>query len=249
MTLSLDLEGYQALRHSHQAQIEPRLAQLSQSITQQLQALDAEERGFIEQSAVVIAQLQSTLAPDLRCLLGEVAFGTQIADGFSSGSRLSSDKPELSANLNAWILHDLPFPVVLMEHRVDVDDWAYNDESYYTEYRYELGIGIGGWTKSIGAAVAPQLRFALNAQLSPGDPMHYRRCEFEQQQYELAYQLKPTQRWSELPASQFTELDWSIEQQEQLRQELSCVLAFVGDLLTLHPLVTTFRYPMRRSIP
>ncbi|MGG6287378.1 hypothetical protein ACQ4M3_37980 [Leptolyngbya sp. AN03gr2] len=40
MTLSLDLEGYQALRQSHQAQIEPRLAQLSQSITQQIQALD-----------------------------------------------------------------------------------------------------------------------------------------------------------------------------------------------------------------
>lgn len=140
MTLSLDLEVCQASRRSHQAQIEPRLAQLSQSIAQQIQALDAEEHGSIEQSAGVIAQL------------------------------------------------------------------------------------------------------------IPVNPMDYRWCEFEQQQYELAYQLKPTHRWSELPAPQFTELDWSIEQQEQLRQELSCVLAVVGDLLTLHPLVATFRYPMRRSI-
>ncbi|GAP97972.1 hypothetical protein NIES2104_45250 [Leptolyngbya sp. NIES-2104] len=225
------------MRRSHQAQIEPRLAQLSQSIAQQIQALDAEEHSFIEQSAVAIAQLQSTIAPDVRCVLGEVAFRTQMTDGFSTQSRLASDKPELSADFDTWILHDLPFPVVLMEHRADVDDWAYNDENHYTEYRYELVITMGNWTTSIGAAIA---------QLSPGNPMHYRRCEFEQQQYELAYQLKPTHRWNEPPTPQFPELDWSIEQQEQLRQELSCVLAFVGDLLMLHPLVATFRYPMRR---
>ncbi|MGG6268539.1 hypothetical protein ACQ4M3_29275, partial [Leptolyngbya sp. AN03gr2] len=52
--------------------------------------------------------------------------------------------------------------------------------------------------RSIGAAIS---------QLIPGNPMHYRRCEFEQQQYELAYQLKPTQRWSEPSAPQFTELE------------------------------------------
>ncbi|MBN8560115.1 MAG: hypothetical protein J0L70_06300 [Leptolyngbya sp. UWPOB_LEPTO1] len=239
MTLSLDLEDYQALRRSHQAQIEPRLAQLSQTITQQIQTLEAEEHGFIEPSAAAIAQLQSRIAPDVRCVLDEVAFRAQMTNGFSTGSRLASDKPELSTDLDTWVLHDLPFPVVLMEHQADVDDWAYNDENHYTEYRYELVVQIGSWTKSIGAAIA---------QLSPGNPIDYRRCEFEQQQYELAYQLKPTQRWNEPPVPQFTGLDWSIEQQEQLRQELSCVLAFVGDLLTLHPLVATFRYPMRRSI-
>lgn len=78
--------------------------------------------------------------------------------------------------------------------------------------------------------------------------MNYSCIDFGQQQYELAYQLKPIQRWNEPPTSQFAELNLTIEQEQHLRQELGVLLAFVGDLMTLHPLVATFRYPMRRSI-
>lgn len=239
MTLSVDLNVHQALRRLHSTQIEPRLAELNQSIAQQLQALTAEEQRLLEKHTLVIAQLQAKLTPDVRCLLTESAFGDHVAGWLANRSRLSHDEPDLSTDLTTWNLHRLPFPVQLVEHQALVDDWAYNDENHYTEYRYELTVQIGSWTTTIGAAIA---------QLHPGNPMEYHRTDFERQQRELAYQLKPIQRWNEPPAPQFVELNWSIEQEQQLRQELSALFAFVGDLLTLHPLVETFRYPMRRTV-
>lgn len=239
MTLSTDLDAYQALRQSHQAQIEPRLAELHETIAQQLQAFEVEEQRLLEAQRGAISQVQSRIASDVRCLLSEPAFHTQIVHWLSTRSRLSSDEPDLSSDSSTWTLHHLPFPVQLVENRLLVDDWAYNDENHYTEYRYELVIQIGSWTKTIGAAIA---------QLSPGTPVNYSNLDFGQQQYELAYQLKPIQRWNEPPTSQFAELNLTIEQEQHLRQELSALLALVGDLMTLHPLIETFRYPMRRSI-
>lgn len=116
MTLSLDLDVYQALRRLHQSQIEPRRVGRGESIAQQLQALDAEEHRLLENPFLVVAQLQATIAPDVRCLIPEPAFRDQVAGWLANRSRLSPDEPDLSSDLDTWHLHRLPFPVQLVEH-------------------------------------------------------------------------------------------------------------------------------------
>lgn len=63
--------------------------------------------------------------------------------------------------------------------------------------------------------------------------MRYQRTEFCQQQFEVVYGLKPRHRWNEPPVLEWEELNWSFDQEQQLKQELGCLLAFVGELFVV----------------
>lgn len=84
MTLFTELDAYQALRRSHRSQIEPRLAELHETIAQQLQSVNVEEQRLLEAQRDAIAQLQSMIASDVRCLLSEPTFHAQIVHWLST---------------------------------------------------------------------------------------------------------------------------------------------------------------------
>ncbi|PSB24996.1 hypothetical protein C7B82_24870 [Stenomitos frigidus ULC18] len=64
----------------------------------------------------------------------------------------------------------------------------------------------------------------------------------------MAYCLLEAERYLPEPLSQpeFLPLTLDESQVVQLKQEISCLLAFVGDLLNHHSRVERFRYPSQR---
>jgi hypothetical protein len=236
MTLADELVAYQSLRQRHLDRIEPQLAQLQSQIAQQLQDLQTQEQPLIEAQLAALAVLRPSIEADARCLLSAPAFKARIPVGRVDPFRLQAGDSELSLDLDTWIIQTLPFPVQILSHEFITDNWAYNDENHYTDYRYELTVQIGNWQKKASASVAS---------LTPGNPMHYQRQSFYHQQSQIAYDLRTPHRWNEPPLPELTDLNWTIDQEQHLKQELSCLLAFVGELLTVQPQVETFCYPVQ----
>ena len=238
MTLAAELVAYQALRQRHLDHIEPQLAHLQSQIAHQLQDLQTQEHPLIEAQQAALALLRPSIEADARCLLTSSTFRERIVSWVADSSRLREGNQDPSLDLETWITQTLPFPVQVLNYRPVTDPWSYNDENHYTDYRYELKVQLGNWQKTVSAAIAS---------LTPGNPMHYQRHSFCHQQAEIAYCLKAPHRWNEPPLPEFTDLDWTLDQERHLKQELSGLLAFVGELLTVQPQLETFRYPMQRE--
>lgn len=237
MTIALDLAAYQTLRQQHLDYIEPQLTELHSQIAGQLEALEANEQPLLLAQLATLDRFRAQIERDARCVLATEEFATQMAAWREDCKRWRDGELELDADFSTWRLHALPFPVQILQHELVTDNWAYNDENHYTEYRYEFAVQLGTWQKTVSAAIA---------HLSPGEPMSYGRMNFRSQQSEIAYCLKSRQRYNEPPALEWEELNWTFEQEGQLKQELSCLLAFVGDLFVVRSEVETFRYPMQR---
>ncbi|MGG6270679.1 hypothetical protein ACQ4M3_38845 [Leptolyngbya sp. AN03gr2] len=237
MTIALDLAAHQTLRQRYLDYIELQLGELHTQVAQQLEDLKINEHPFLIAQLVTLDRFRSQIERDARCLLGTDGFVAQMAAWREDCTRCPDNELELDADLSTWRLHTLPFPVQVLQHRLVTDNWAYNDENHYTEYRYELDVQLGTWLKTVSGSIA---------HLSPGEPMSYGRMDFRSQQYEIAYCLKSRQRYNEPPVLEWEELNWTVEQERQLKQELSCLLAFVGDLFVVRSEVETFRYPMQR---
>ena len=55
----------------------------------------------------------------------------------------------LEVDSTNWLLGTLPVPLEILTYETLRDDGAYNDENYYTDYRYHLTARLGVWQKTL----------------------------------------------------------------------------------------------------
>lgn len=238
-SLSIQLTAYEALRQQHTEQMDGALQHLYDYMTRQLEQLQEQEQALLEAQTVVVSSLRSTVEADARCLLLTPEFEQFV-------QRLIADRPRfpflanrirlLTPEPQDWLLKTQPLPLEMMRYEAVCDESAYNDENYYTDYRYELTARLGSWQKTISISTAS---------LHPGNPMSYHIKSLRSQHHDVAYRLLEADlyRLKQSAEPDFPELNLDVEQVVQLKQEMSCLLAFVGDLFNLYSRVERFCYP------
>ncbi|MCY7322932.1 MAG: hypothetical protein LH660_14310 [Phormidesmis sp. CAN_BIN36] len=241
--LSPQLAAYQTLRQQQRDQIDPALGHLHHHIDQQLNELQQQEQALLDAQGMALEPLRSIISADARCLLPTDSFGQSLTTllkhrrvyGLRSLSSLT-----LETDLNNWLLGTLPVPLEIVAYETLRDDGAYNEENYYTDYRYNLTARLGRWEKTLSISTAS---------LHPGNPMNYYLRDLSSQHRDVVYRLLGEEycRPEVIPQPEFPDLALTDEQVLQLKQEMSCLLAFVGHLFNLQSRVEHFRHPQQQS--
>jgi len=244
MTLMTQLTDYQCLKQQQSEQIEAGLQHLNQEITQQLEPLLQQEQKLLDAQAIALASLRAAIEMDTRCLLHTPQFKQFVEQLVEDRTLLlfrSNRTWVVTTEPTTWLLTTLPFPLEIIHYETIRDDHAYDDENYYTDYRYNLTAQFGCWQKKIDISTAS---------LSPGNPMSYYESSICTQHHDVAYALlEQGDRSSEsFSQHEFSQLNLAQEQTIQLKQEMSCLLAFVGNLFNLRSRVECFRYPQRCTV-
>ena len=239
--LNTQLAAYQTLLQQQREQVTPALGQLHQQISQQLGALQQQEQALLDAQRISLEPLRSTIAADARCLLPTDSFGQALLTMLEERrvyGLLSLRSLTLEVDSTNWLLGTLPVPLEILTYETLRDDGAYNDENYYTDYRYHLTARLGVWQKTLEISTAS---------LHPGNPMSYYLRSLSSQHHDVVYRMlgEEYNRPEPIPQPAFPDLLLSDEQALQLKQELSCVLAFVGDLFNIQSRVEHFRYPQQ----
>jgi hypothetical protein len=236
------LATYEILRQQQFEQIDGALQSLHDQIASQLEHLRQQEQTLLDTQISTLALLRPTIGADARCLLPTPQFGQFITMLIASRDRSlpSLDRTlRVTENPMGWLLATVPVPLEVLNYEQIQDDWAYNDENHYTDYRYELTARLGLWQKTVDASTAS---------LHPGNPIRYYLKDLRSQHYDVSYRLLDADRYLQEPVPQpeFPELHLDEAGVVQLKQEISCVLAFVGNLFNIHSRVEHFRYPSHR---
>ncbi|BAU16109.1 hypothetical protein LEP3755_66760 (plasmid) [Leptolyngbya sp. NIES-3755] len=241
MTLTDALIAYDRLRQQHSQQIDPALQALHTQIEQQISELQAEEQGYLDAQNAALSSLRPQIEADARCLLSTQPFIAFVLERTTQRSqyRLGERLP-VDPDPQQWQLAMQPLPLQIVGYEQQRDDHAYNDENHYTQYSYEMTVQLGSWRKTIDVDTAS---------LSPGHPMRYQRDDIDAQYYDVAYRLIDIDRYRAVvpTESEFTELQLDAEQVRQLKEEMSYLLAFVGDLFHLQSPIESFCYPQMRN--
>lgn len=194
-------------------------------------------------STLNLGHTPATIAADARCLLPTDSFGQALLIMLEERrvyGMMSLRSLTLEADFTNWLLGTLPVPLEIVTYETLRDDGAYNDENYYTDYRYHLTARLGVWQKTLEISAAS---------LHPGNPMSYYLRSLSTQHHDVVYRMlgEEYNRPEPIPQPAFPDLLLRDEQALQLKQEISCVLDFVGDLFNIQSRVEHFRYPQQRS--
>lgn len=234
------LTAYQALKQQHRAQMERSMQALHHQIAQQIAQLHEQEQHAIAAQAAAFAALRPQIEADARCLLSIAEFADFVTQRLADRSLLSWEADRLSqvaADPATWLLATQLLPLQILGYETLRDDSAYNDETTYTDYRYQLTAQLGTWQQTIEVSIA---------NVHPGNPATSHSSSLSDQHNDLAYHLLKSHRYRvEPPRPEFVELNLDGEQTTQLQQEMSCLLAFVGDLFNSNECVDRFCYPQQ----
>lgn len=243
-SISSQLNAYLALRQQQTGEAQQALRILHDQIAAQVEEFRQQEQVNLDAQTTVLDSIRPLVQEDARCLLATPEF-EQFLTQLTQGSRwyLNYFTPPLAVTSTptTWLLATQPLPLVIVSHEKIRDDSAYNDENHYTDYRCQLAVQLGTWQKTIDASVVS---------LDPGNPIRVSIKGLSSQHYDLAYRLLKAEQYSREPVTKpdFPELSLTDEQETQLKQEMSYLLTFVGDLLTTHEWAEYFRYPQRFDI-
>lgn len=233
------LTTYQVLKQQHREQMERSLQALHNQISEQIAQLHEQEQGAIEAQAAAFAALRPQIEADARCLLSIEEFIEFVGLRLADHPLLSWEADRLSqvdADPATWLLATQPLPLRILDYDTLRDDSAYNDETTYTDYRYQLTAQLGAWQQTIEVSIAS---------VHPGNPATSQGSSLSDQHNDVAYHLLKPHRYraESLLSPEFVELNLDAEQTSQLKQEISCLLAFVADLFNPNECVDRFCYP------
>lgn len=240
-TFNALIANYHSLRQQRSEQIETALQALQSQIAEQLAQLQATEQPLLEAQSQLLSQLRPQVEADARSLLSLAEFQQCLPS--LNGTQLycwqSIDRLEVAKDPTGWLLTSLPLPVQIRDYQIVRDNQAYNDEQHFTEYRYSFTAQLGSWQKELSAATVC---------LYPGDPMQLRPVSLRTQLADLTYRIftKDRRRSDSEAEPEFAELQLDEAQKLQLKQELSCLLVFVGRLFYVSSQTEMFRYPLER---
>jgi hypothetical protein len=239
MSLATHLSDYSQLCQHHHEQMAAALQQLQTQIDEQLAALRALEQPLIEAQSELLTRLRTSIESDARVLLPLPQFGAAIIPLL--GHRLYGaggvDSFSVHPDPQQWFLNTLSIPVQIQNYEVYRDDWAYNDERHYTQYGYRFTAGMDAWQHEVSAATVS---------LYPGNRVECRRESLRHQHPHILYNLLvgESQHRIERDGVDFAFLALQQAERIQLKQELSALLAYVGQLFYTHSIVESFRYPI-----
>ena len=235
------LVSYQVLQQQQFEQMGEALRHLHAGIAQQLEQLRQQEQALLEMQSTALAPLRSAVKADARCLLPTPQFEQFVVALLEEGSRHlfgSNRLSQVTVDPTTWLLATQTLPLAILSYELLRDESAYNDESYYTDYRYQLTARLGEWQQQVEASTAS---------VHPGNPMSYYVKGLSSQHHDVAYRLLEADRDrpNADPQEEFADLNLEAGQGVRLKQEIGCLLTYVGNLFNLHSRVEHFRYPQQ----
>lgn len=240
--IETQLVTYENLRQQQFDQMDGALQSLHDQIASQLQHLRQQEQALLETQTLTLALLRPAIQADARCLLSTPPFRqfiTTVIESRNSSLPSFDHTSRVTETPTEWQLATQSLPLEVLNYEQIQDDWAYNDENHYTDYRYELTARLGSWQKTVDVSTAS---------LHPGNSVSYDLKDLRSQHSNVCYRLLDADRYrlESVPQPEFPELNLDQEGTVQLKEEVSCVLAFVGSLFNVHSRVEHFRYPCYR---
>lgn len=215
MTHSLNtlLSLYRLIRKQRYVCIAPQLDQLTDLITQSVNAIAQQEQALLNIESATLSSLRYALSRDARELLTTKDFRA-LLEQFIADEAVRNLPPEAKMVLGnepaQWLLKTLPVSLQLGRHQVLVEP----------SYAYRLKLQLGNWQQS------------LEGEIVTNDSMPHHIESHKSQWFQLLEQLD----------TEF-QLNLDQSQQVQLRYELSFLVAYILSLICIRPLSPEFAYP------
>lgn len=226
MTTSHLLADYEALVQQHQAQFMPLLDELQTALNQTLQQLQQQERSIVAAQAQQLAQLQTQLAIDARCLLRSIelqAFVAQVQTTLPCRRwNQTEPTPDVDVDSATWQLTQSDLPLAIRDYEATVDHDAYDDERTHTTYGYCLTLQLGDRSQRV--EVLTQRVYS---------PVEDRPYSLRQQ---LDYYV------DDAVSTLLAELGVDESGNQPLAQEICLLVGCAARLLSLTPQTVQFRY-------
>ena len=213
-SLNTFLSLYRLIRKQRYATIAPQLEQLSDLITQSINAIAQQEQVLLRIENATLGCVEYRLSTDARELLTTDDFRAFL-EKFIADEAVRNLPPEAKVVMinepDQWQLKTLPVPLQIKRHQVVMEP----------RYAYRLKFQLGNWQQSLEGAIVTNdsIPHQIESHLS--------------QWTEVLEQLQDAE----------SQLDLDPSQQIQLRYELSLLIVYILSLICIHPLSPEFTYP------
>ncbi len=163
--ISSQLNTYLSIRQQQTREAQQALRTFHDQIAAQVAEFRRQEQVSLDAQTTTLESIRSLVLADARRLLSTPEF-EQFLTQLTQGSRwyLNYFTPPLTVATEptTWLLATQPLPLVIVSYEKIRDDFAYNDENHYTDYRCQLIVQLGSWQKTVDASVV---------NIDPGNPI------------------------------------------------------------------------------
>ncbi|TWH43082.1 hypothetical protein [Dulcicalothrix desertica] len=218
------LSNYQTLVANHASQFDPEVTAIQELVQARMQELRRSEQTLVEAQTAELKRITDALATDVRCLLSTPELRAFVEEYKKDSRAWYSQKSDSSIadDPTTWLLATVELPIGLSNYQTQEDPDGYDDERHHILYSYSLCLTINGVERLI--EVPYKRTYNIN----------------EDRYYSLDDQIDC---YIAGEVEDFLdEIEYPKTSRDQLVKELSVLIGYAENILTLKPRVVSFEY-------
>ena len=206
---------YKLLAQSHADRFDSEVTLIQEQITRQVKVIQEQEMSLVQQQQSVLDCLHQSIATDARCLLGVPEFRQYVQDTQTADCRYSKKREPIDLDPLTWRIYQSEDRIQISDYCEHEDRDAYDDEQTHVSYGYTVKVVFGPYSETLYETTLKRV-YGLHS-VRPYS-LTDQREQLESSVGDLYYDAK---------------LEPTIA--DQLSQELSYLVGYACQLLTLKP--------------
>ena len=217
------LSGYQALLQNHINQFDSEIAALKQLVQVRMRELRTREQALFEAQAAELKRITDALAIDARCLLPTPELNAFVQEFKQMSHAWYSQKPKslIADDPTTWVVATLEWTIGLSNYQILIDPNDYDDEHTHISYSYSLSLRLAN-TEDV-FEIPYKRTYNLN---------EHRNFSLKEQIDNIAGNVEVLLK----------EINCPKNQRSQLEAEISVLVGYAIQVLTLKPRKAIFEY-------